>query len=100
MPAMLVQPILVLEHPVAFPTIVMLIVVVLLEVLIVIEKEIAVLAIGVVRALGVVLFEAQPSGEIDPAVVTDVMTGGIAFMLAKSRHALEVTLAAVAVGHY
>lgn len=99
LPAMLVQPIVVLEHFVAFPTIVMVIVVVLCELPVVCEMAVAVLAIGMVRALDVMLFEAQPSGEINIAVVTDVMAGGVAFMLAESLHAVEVTLAAVAVCH-
>ncbi len=100
LPVVLVQPTLVLEHLAAFPAVVVVIFIVLCEVPVVTETAVAVLAICVVRALNVMLFEAQPGGEVDVTVVTDVVIRGVSFMLAKGRHVVEVTLAAVAVRHY
>lgn len=99
LPAVLVQPMLVLEHLAAFPAVVVVIFIVLRELPVVTEVAVAVLAICVVGALDVMLFEAQPGGEVDVTVVTDVVVGRVVFMLLEGPHAVKVTLAAVAVRH-
>lgn len=61
---------------------------------------IAVLAIMVPRALHPVFFQAYPGGEIDVAVVANVMSGRFCDMTIISCPAVEVQIAACTIRHY
>ena len=98
LPIMLMQPILVLENPIAGVTIVVGLVIMVEKLILVGKVLVAVLAVVVSPTLHPMLFEPEISGKIDITIITDIMIGGVAEVLHESV-VTKVAVAAVTVGH-
>lgn len=95
----LLQTILVGEDPFTTRTIIVGVFVMILQFAKVVEMFIAMLAIWVTRTLNPMFFQPQPGWKVLRASIASVVTGGIVYMLMKSRPRSKRTFAAFAVGH-